>query len=199
MFRRTSSEKDGDSDEQKYTYTYDYDDSTDDVFYKQFGKKVTEYSLSDDVVLAGRTTLGKAFVDKMLKLEDENDIEAMDMIYYDSRSRLGEDYVEDLFTLPYEPHKHKDALEKAGADVVARMLATQRHDAKDEKLKKKGLRDYDTAANDIGRSIVEDLLNDGYSGIRDYNDYGSNANVNTPTVIFDPRNKLTPLQSWLED
>lgn len=199
FFRRTQSDSDGNLDNQKYTYTYDYDNSTDDNFYKQFGKKVTEYTLADDAVLAGRKTLGKAFVDRMLQLDDEEDIEAMDVLYSDARTRLGKDYVEDLFTVPYEPAKHMEALEKAGADMVAKMLATQRHEALDEKLKRKGMRDPDTAANDIGRSIVDRLLSDGYSGMRDYNDYGSAANVSTPTVMFDPKISMRELESWIDD
>ena len=199
VFRRTPSNKEDDFSNSKYTYTYDYDNSDDDNFYKQFGKKISEYTLSDDAVLAGKKTLGKAFVDKMLKLDNEDDIEAMDALYYDNRRRLGEDYVEDLFTLPYEPSKHMEALEKAGADMVARMLSSQRNEAKDEKMRKRGTRDLDTAANDIGRSIVDKLLTDGYSGIRDYNDYGSSANVNTPTILFDPEKKLRKISSWLDD
>lgn len=135
----------------------------------------------------------------MLTLNNEDDIEAMDALYYDSRRRLGKDYVEDLFTLPYEPTKHVEALEKAGADMIARMLSTQRHDALDAKMQRKGTRDLDTAANDIGRSIVDKLLTDGYSGIRDYNDYGSTANVSTPTVIFDPEKKLRQLRYWIDE
>ena len=61
VFRRTQSNNDDDFSNSKYTYAYDYD-SNDDNFYKQFGKKVTEYSVSDDTVLAGKKTLGKAFV-----------------------------------------------------------------------------------------------------------------------------------------
>ena len=198
VFRRTQSNNDDDFSNSKYTYAYDYD-SNDDNFYKQFGKKVTEYSVSDDTVLAGKKTLGKAFVEKMLQLDNDDDVEAMDMLYYDSRKRLGEDYVEDLFTVPFEPSKHKEALEKAGADMIARMLATQRNESLDAKMKRRGTRDLDTAANDIGRSIVDRLLSDGYSGIRDYNDYGSAANVNTPTVLFNPNERLRKLNSWLDD
>lgn len=198
VFRRSSSNKDDEYGGSKYTYAYDYD-SPDDDFYKQFGKKVTEYTLADDAVLAGRKTLGKAFVDRMLELEDESDIEAMDTLYYDSRRRLGESYVEDLFSLPYDPTKNMAALEAAGADMVARMLSTQRHDTLDEKMKRRGTRDLDTAANDIGRSIVDRLLSDGYSGIRDYNDYGSAADVNTPTVIFDPDEKLNRHRYWIDE
>ena len=198
--RRTSSVKDvegnGDS---KYTYTYDYDNTTDDNFYKQFGKKVTEYEFNDNAVLAGRKTLGKAFVDKMLKLEDENDIDAMDTLYSEARSRLGKNYVEDLFTVPYNPNKHMEALEAAGADMVARMLSKQRNEAFDAKMKRKGFRDPDTAANDIGRDIVDRLVSDGYSGMRDYNDYGSAAAVTTPTVLFNPGTTLSQLRSWIEE
>lgn len=61
VFRRTSSDKDSDSDDQKYTYTYDYDNSVDDNFYKQFGKKVTEYTLADDTVLAGKKNTRESF------------------------------------------------------------------------------------------------------------------------------------------
>ena len=199
VFRRTQSNNNDDFSNSKYTYTYDYDNSDDDNFYKQFGKKITEYSVSDDTVLAGKKTLGKAFVEKMLQLDSDDDVEAMDMLYYDSRKRLGKDYVEDLFTLPFEPSKHMEALEKAGADMVARMLATQRNESLDAKMKRRGTRDLDTAANDIGRSIVDKLLTDGYSGIRDYNDYGSAANVNTPTVFFNPNERLRKLNSWLDE
>ena len=73
------------------------------------------------------------------------------------------------------------------------------HESLDAKMKRRGTRDLDTAANDIGRSIVDRLLSDGYSGIRDYNDYGSAANVNTPTVLFNPNEKLRKLNSWLDD
>ena len=198
VFRRTQSNNNDDFSNSKYTYAYDYD-SNDDNFYKQFGKKVTEYSVSDDTVLAGKKTLGKAFVEKMLQLDSDDDVEAMDMLYYDSRKRLGKDYVEDLFTVPFEPSKHMEALEKAGADMVARMLATQRNESLDAKMKRRGTRDLDTAANDIGRSIVDKLLSDGYSGMRDYNDYGSAANVNTPTVFFDPNERLRKLNSWLDE
>ena len=135
----------------------------------------------------------------MLSINDEGDIEALDLIYSDSRSRLGKDYVEDLFSVPFEPSKHMQELERAGADMVSRMLATQRHEGLDAKLRKRGTRDLETAANDIGRSIVEKMLSDGYLGIRDYNDYGSAANVNTPTVIFDPNTALKKLKSWIED
>ena len=199
VFRRTSSGSDNDFGNSKYTYTYDHDNSGDDSFYKQFGRKVTEYTLSDDAKLAGKTTLGKAFVDKMLKLDNEDDIDAMDTLYYESRHRLGKDYVEDLFTLPYEPAKHMAALEKAGASMVGKMLASERNEAFDAKMKRKGTRDPGTAANDIGRSIVDKLLSEGYSGIRDYNDYGSNANVETPTVLFDPNVTLRQLNSWIDD
>ena len=199
VFRRTQSNNNDDFSNSKYTYTYDYDNSDDDNFYKQFGKKITEYSVSDDTVLAGKKTLGKAFVEKMLQLDSDDDVEAMDMLYYDSRKRLGKDYVEDLFTVPFEPSKHKEALEKAGADMIARMLATQRNESLDAKMKRRGTRDLDTAANDIGRSIVDKLLTDGYSGIRDYNDYGSAANVNTPTVLFNPNERLRKLNSWLDE
>ena len=198
IFRRTSSDGNDDFSNSKYTYTYDYDNSKDDDFYKQFGKKISEYEISDDTKLAGKKTLGKAFVERMLKLDNEDDIEAMDMLYYDAKRRLGKDYVEDLFTVPFKPSEHLEALEKAGADMVSRMLATQRHDAKDEKMKKRGTRDYDTAANDIGLSIVEKLLGDGYSGMRDYNDHGSAANVDTPTIFFDPEKKLRKKGSWLD-
>lgn len=199
IFRRTQSDKDTDLSDEKYTYGYDYDDSKDDSFYKQFGKKITEYTLADDTTLAGKKSLGKAFAEKMLSINDENDIEALDLIYSDNRSRLGKDYVEGLFSVPFEPSKHMQELERAGADMVSRMLATQRHEGLDAKLRKRGIRDFETAANDIGRSIVENLLSDGYSGIRDYNDYGSAANVNTPTVIFDPNTTLKKLKSWIED
>ena len=199
VFRRTQSNNNDDFSNSKYTYTYDYDNSDDDNFYKQFGKKITEYSVSDDTVLAGKKTLGKAFVEKMLQLDSDDDVEAMDMLYYDSRKRLGKDYVEDLFTLPFEPSKHMEALEKAGADMVARMLATQRNESLDAKMKRRGTRDLDTAANDIGRSIVDRLLSDGYSGMRDYNDYGSSANVNTPTIFFNPNERLRKSNSWLDD
>lgn len=199
IFRRTQSNSSNDLDDKKYTYMYDYDNDDDNNFYKQFGKKVTEYELDNDVTLAGRKTLGKAFLEKMLSLDNNDDIDAMDTLYYDSRSRLGEDYVEDLFTQPYQPEKHVDALVKAGADMVSRMLSAQRHDALDAKLQKRGTRDLDTAANDIGRSIVDKLFGDGYSGMRDYTDYGSAANVDTPTVIFNPLIKLSELNSWLDD
>lgn len=198
LFRRiglNSEEADG----KKYTYVYDRDDDRDDGFYKQFGKKVTEYSVYDDVVLAGKKTLGKAFVDKMLSLDNEDDIDAMDSLYYDARGRLGKDYVEDLFTIPYEPQKHIAELEKAGADMVARMLSAQRHEALDAKMKRKGTRDFETAANDIGRDIVDKLLSDGYSGMRDYVDYGSAANVRTPTVMFNPSTTMRELMSWIDD
>lgn len=200
VFRRTQSNNDNDFSNSKYTYTYDYDNSKDDNFYKQFGSKVTEYKLDNDTLLAGKKTLGEAFVKKMLTLDNEDDIDAMDTLYYESRSRLGNDYVEDLFTLPYEPSKHMEALQKAGADMVSRMLSSQRNEAKDEKMKRRGMRDSNTAANDIGRSIVDDLLRGGYSGIRDYNDHGSaGANVDTPTVFFDPNQKLKRVSSWLDD
>ena len=199
VFRRTQSNNDSDFSNSKYTYAYEYDNDNDDAFYKQFGKKVTEYSLSDNAVIAGKKAIGKAFVDKMLNLTDENDIDAMDAYYYEARNRLGKDYVEDLFTLPYEPGKHMDALEKAGADMVARLLSAQRNDKNDEKMKRRGLRNLETAANDIGLSIVDKLLSDGYSGIRDYNDYGSAAGVNTPTILFDPDKKLKKAISWIDD
>lgn len=199
IFRRTDSGSDRDFSNQKYTYAYDHDNDNDDNFYKQFGKKITEYSFADDAKIAGKKTLGKAFVEKMLTLDNEDDIDAMDTLYSESRRRLGKDYVEDLFTLPYEPSKHLDALEKAGADMVARMLSSQRHESLDEKMKRRGTRDLDTAANDIGQSILGKLVNDGYSGIRDYNDYGSAANVNTPTVVFDPEQRLTRVRDWLDD
>ncbi len=198
-FRRSSSYKDSGFGDDKYSYVYDYDNSVDDKFYEQFGRKVSAYTVVDDIVLAGKSTIGKAFVDKMLSLDNEDDIDAMDTLYYDSRHRLGKDYVEDLFSLPYEPSKHIDALEKAGADMVSRMLSTQRNDVLDAKLQRRGIRDLDTAANDIGRSIVDKLLSEGYSGIRDYNDYGSAAGVTTPTVIFDPNKTLNQLDYWLDE
>lgn len=197
--RRNPSNKDNSIDGEKYTYTYDFDNLTDDNFYKQFGKKVTEYSLVDDVVLAGRTALGKAFADKMLTLTDENEIEAMDTLYYDARRRLGKNYVSDLFELPYEPSKHREALEIAGADMVARMLSKKQRPWLDEEMRYDGKRDDDTVANEIGRSIVDQLLSDGYSGMRDYNDYGSAAPVTTPTIFFDPNMKLSQLNVWLDD
>lgn len=199
VFRRTSSDSDDDYGNSKYTYTYDYDNSADDNFYKQFGRKITEYTINDDITLAGRSTLGKAFVDKMLTLDNDDDIEAMDVLYSESRNRLGKDYVEDLFSYPYEPSKHVDDLERAGADMVAKMLATPRNDKFDAKMQRKGTRDPGTAANDIGRAIVDNLLSNGYSGMRDYNDYGSNANVNTPTVMFSPIETLIKRNSWLDD
>lgn len=199
VFRRTDSGKDTDFSNSKYTYTYDYDNSTDDNFYKQFGKKVTEYTLADDVSLAGKKTLGKAFIDKMLSLDDENDIDAMDTLYYESCKRSGEKYVENLFAMPYEPSKHMDTLSKVGSDMVARMLSTPRNEALDAKMTRRGMRDLDTAANDVGRSIVDKLLNNGYSGIRDYNDYGSAAKVTTPTILFNPEQKLNRLKDWIDD
>lgn len=199
IFRRTSSLKDDDTGERKYAYTYDYDDPTDDNFYKQFGKRVTEYTVADDAVLAGRRTLGKAFAERMLELDDENDIAAMRSVYRGTQRRLGEAYVSDLFKLPYEPSKHIEALEKAGADMVARMLSFPRNEMADEEMRYEGKRDRDTAANDIGRSIVDRLLADGYSGLRDYNDYGSAAGVHTPTVVFDPGKTLSRTRSWIED
>ena len=60
VFRRTSSDKDDDFTDSKYTYAYDYDNDSDDNFYKQFGKKVTEYKLSDDTVLAGKKNTRKS-------------------------------------------------------------------------------------------------------------------------------------------
>lgn len=197
--RRTSQHKeDNGFDGAKYTYTYDQDNQRDDDFYKQFGTRVSEYTTVDDIKLAGRTTLGKAFVEKMLTLTDESDIDAMDTYYYDSRSKLGEDYVEDLFTLPYQPEKHLEALEKAGSTMIGSILAAQRNDALDAKMRKKGFRDDATAANDIGLDILERLKADGYSGMRDYNDLDSNAMVKTPTVIFDPEEKLRLLNTWYD-
>lgn len=197
VFRRTSSDKET-NDNNPYTYTYDYDNTKDNNFYSQFGSKVTQYTVNDDIRLAGKRTLGKAFVDKMLQLEDEEDIEAMDTLYYDQTKRTGEKYIEDLFSVPYNPSKYIETLERNGADIVGRMLATQRNDKKDEKMKRRGMRDSDTAANDLGRSIVEKLLNDGYSGMRDYNDYGSGAGVTTPTIVFDPSERLKVLDSWID-
>lgn len=197
VYRRTSSMKDNDTfGDEKYTYGYDYDNDRDNDFYTQFGTKITQYTLANDATLAGRKTLGKAFVDKMFELEDEEDLAAMDILYYDQTRRTGEKYIEDLFSAPYDPSKYTDVLERNGADMVGRMLAAQRNDKLDEKMRKRGTRDSNTAANDIGRSIVEKLLNDGYSGIRDYNDYGSAAGVTTPTVVFDPGKTLNRITSW---
>lgn len=199
VYRRTQSNKDDDnSDNKKYTYTYDYDNDVDNNFYQQFGKKVTEYSMNDSV-FAGRKTLGEAFVNRMMELEDENDIKAMRIMYSGAKNRLGENYVKDLFTLPYEPGKHVDALKAAGADMISRMLSAQRSDEIDEEMKYDGYRHSPTAANDIGRSIVDRLVSDGYSGMRDYNDYGSAAGVSTPTIIFNPSETMTKGKSWIEE
>lgn len=199
--RRTSANKDSDFSDSKYTFGYDYDNGRDDSFYQQFGRKITEYSLNDTAKLAGKMTLGKAFAQKMLTLTDENDIDAMDTILNDNSAtrNLLKGYTKDIFTMPFEPSKHMDAMEKIGANMVANMLGAQRHEAADAKLKRRGFRDSDTAANDIGRSIVEKLLESGYSGMRDYHDHDSAAGVQTPTIIFDPETKLRKLNSWIDD
>ena len=135
----------------------------------------------------------------MFTLEDENDIEALDTLYYETTKRSGEKYVENLFAMPFQPQKHMDTLEKIGGDMVARMLSSQRNEAHDAKMIRRGMRDESTAANDIGRSIVDKLLSDGYSGMRDYNDYGSSAKVSTPTVMFNPGQKLNKILDWIDD
>lgn len=200
FYRRVDSSRSGDFGERPYTYTYDYDNETDDGFYKGFGRKVTAYSLANDAVLAGRKTLGEAYVNKMLELTDENDIRSMRGVYADACRRTGEKYVNDLFTIPYNPSAHVDSLRRVGADAIARMLSKQRSEQADEEARYDGKRDLPTAANDIGRSIVANLLSSGYSGMRDYTDYGSpGASVTTPTVVFDPGTTLRKLKQWLDD
>lgn len=200
FYRRVDSSRSGDFGERPYTYTYDYDNETDDGFYKGFGRKVTAYSLANDAVLAGRKTLGEAYVNKMLELTDENDIRSMRGVYADACRRTGEKYVKDLFTIPYNPSAHVDSLRRVGADAIARMLSKQRSEQADEEARYDGKRDLPTAANDIGRSIVANLLSSGYSGMRDYTDYGSaGAPVTTPTVVFDPGTTLRKLKEWLDD
>ena len=199
VFRRSDSGKDSDISGDTHSYVYDYDNPTDDDFYKQFGRKVSEYTVADDINLAGKRVLGKAFADKMLAIDDENDVEALDIAYYDATKRSGEQYVEGLFAMPFEPSKHRDTLEKIGGEMVARMLASQRNEAHDAKMRRRGMRDDGTALNDIGRSIIDSLSNDGYSGIRDYNDYGSAAKVTTPTVIFNPAETLQKSREWVDE
>ena len=47
--------------------------------------------------------------------------------------------------------------------------------------------------------FVDDLINKGYSGMRDYNDFGSAANVTTPTIMFNPKKALSIGKSWIEE
>ena len=200
--RRIQSNKDEDSNDKSYTYTYDYDNETDNFFYSQFGKKITEYTLTNDSVLAGKATLGKTFVDKMLSLDgtdDEDTLDTLDILYDETCRSRGKKYVSDLFTAPFDPKKHTEELESIGSDMISRMLSSQRHEAKDEKLKRRGMRDPETLANDYGRMFVNDLINKGYSGMRDYNDFGSAANVTTPTIMFNPEKTLSIGKSWIEE
>lgn len=187
-----------DNKDKKYTYVYDLTNDDDNRFYSQFGSKVTHYELDDPTAIAGKKALGHFFMEKMLNITDENDLDALDTIYSEGARRLGSSYVEDLFTLPYHPEQHKEALEDAGAYMISRLLSSERREAHDEKMKRRGLRDYGTAANDIGRSILDDLERNGYGGMRDYNDYGSSASVKTPTLIFDPSRRLKKVHAWRE-
>lgn len=201
LHRRTPSNSE-DEHEKKYTYMYDYEDKDDDNFYKQFGNKVTQYTSLEDTTFAGKKTLGKSFVDKMLSLDnsdDENTLDTLDILYSDTCKRNGRKYIDDLFSAPFNPKQHQNELESIGSEMISRMVASERHDAHDEKMKKRGLRDDSTLANDMGREFVDDLLNKGYSGMRDYNDIGSSANVKTSTVLFDPDRNWKKVKSWIED
>lgn len=183
------------SEDDKYTYTYDYDNDKDNNFYKQFGNKVLEYSINDDVKLAGLKSSGKTFVDTILKQTDEEVLENVDIFYEEVQKRHGVKNIESLLAQPL----NTSALEKYGGELGSKLISLQRHDAFDEKMKKRGMRDVDTSANDVGRMFVSDLLNKGYGGIRDYNDYGSNADVLTPTVLFEPDKRLKLNRSWIDD
>jgi len=116
-----------------------------------------------------------------------------------SKKKTGEEFVSDLFSLPYNPEKHKEQLERLGADITSRLVASRRNEWKDEEMREEGMRDLDTARNDIGTSIVNDLISKGYAGMRDYHDYGSVANVTTPTVVFDPSKNLKLEQNWVDE
>lgn len=200
--RRTSSQVDDDLSKTPYAYVYDYDNERDNDFYTQFGKKVTDYTLINDSTLAGKKTLGKAFADKMMSLDGSNDedtMDTLDILYNDVCKSRGKEYVDDLFSVPFDPKNHSEDFENIGSDMISRMISSQRHDAKDEKLKKRGMRDITTLANDMGREFVNDLINNGYSGMRDYNDFGSNANVTTPTIMFNPTETMAVGKSWLDE
>lgn len=200
--RRTQSNKDENINDKLYSYTYDYDNEADNSFYTQFGKKITEYTFANDSVLAGKATLGKTFVDRMLSLdgtEDEDTLDTLDILYDETCKSRGKKYVSDLFTAPFDPKNHTEELESIGSDMISRMLSSQRNEAKDEKLKKRGMRDVNTLANDFGRMFVDDLTNKGYAGMRDYNDFGSAANVTTPTIVFNPEQTLSIGKSWIEE
>lgn len=45
----------------------------------------------------------------------------------------------------------------------------------------------------------EDSADEGYGGMRDYHDYGSAAGVNTPTVIFNPEDRLRRRRERIDD
>lgn len=46
-------------------------------------------------------------------------------------------------------------------------------------------RDINTAVNDVAIKTFGNLLDKGYSAVRDYNDLGGNAGVISPTIILD--------------
>lgn len=202
--RRSNSDKEGVFSNKKVTYTYD-EDSADDGFYKQFGKKVTEFETVGDLKMAGKTILGKALVNRLMSADEEG-LDAMGAIYeqreIDYRRQLGEDYVSssELFKAPFNPSdKNIKALMGVGGDLVGQMVGAKRNDKIDAKFKKRGMRDTDTYLNDMGLDVVQQLTDAGYGGMRDYHDYGSAAGVNTPTVIFNPEDRLRRRRERIDD
>lgn len=202
--RRSSADKDSVFSNKKVTYTYD-EDSADEGFYKQFGKKVTEFETVGDLKMAGKSILGKALVNRLMSADDEA-LENMEILYDEHESKyrrqLGEDYVSssELFKAPFNPSdKNIKALMGVGGDLVGQMVGMQRNEKADAKLQKKGMRDYDTYLNDIGLDVVQQLTDAGYGGMRDYHDYGSAAGVNTPTVIFNPEDRLRRRRERIDD
>lgn len=202
--RRSGANKDRVFSNNKVTYTYD-EDSADDGFYKQFGKKVTEFETVGDLKMAGKNILGKALVNRLMSADDEG-LELIGMLYdeheIDYRRQLGEDYVSssELFKAPFNPSdKNIKALIGVGGDLVGQMVGKQRNDKFDARLQKRGMRDFDTYLNDIGLDVVQQLTDAGYGGMRDYHDYGSAAGVNTPTVIFNPEDRLRRRRERIDD
>ena len=77
IYRRredSGSKETNDIEDRGYTYVYDPADARDEDFYTQFGNRILDKTFSEDGLIAGYETAGKAFCDHIFDSSDYNEI-----------------------------------------------------------------------------------------------------------------------------
>lgn len=187
-----------------YTYVYDPGNARDDEFYTQFGKRIIDKEFGESGKIAGYESAGKIFADHIFDTNDFHEVKYTDTMFRTYQKQAGEKDIMSLMSAPYNPNKspeenrsnYEDRLKKYGAAVLGSGMGVQRHPWLDEEQREEGSRDIDTARNDAARRIADVLKDEGYIGMRDFKDIGGNAGIESATILFDKKRKMSDYRDY---